>query len=110
MYINNTDTYFHVYQEYSCGATLINRDTVLSAAHCIITSLEFIGEDNRTYLVEDIPLNASMYKVYLGAHEIDKTSENQVEKNVRQVIPVKIISSFFFKLIEADSFWIKNYK
>ena len=85
--------------KYQCGGTLINHNTILTAAHCIYKEIayEFNGTD---YLIP-ITLNEyystweSMFRVYLGAHDIsnirDNTSLPAVVRTVSKIIIVRKI-------------------
>lgn len=56
-----------------CGATLIDRQTVLTAAHCYVDQVSYTDNYGRQYIVDVVP-NAyhktieSAYTVYLGLH------------------------------------------
>lgn len=58
-----------------CGGTLIDKNTILTTAHCYVTSVSYTyGGSSYTYAVRTnsyYSTIASMYTVYLGLH--DKT-------------------------------------
>jgi secreted trypsin-like serine protease len=54
-----------------CGGTIVDRYTVVTAAHCLIQPTEIYN--GRTYTIAN-PLNPTAYKVYAGAHNIDFTN------------------------------------
>lgn len=49
-------------QTFVCGGTLINRYTILTAAHCISTSFKY----GTTTLYVDNPFDSTQYTVYVG--------------------------------------------
>ena len=83
---------------HKCGGTLINRDTVLTAAHCIANKMEHTF-NGTTYYFDIVPNDiypsiASMYQVYIGAHNISRDSLELNYKtifNVSKVIKVSYL-------------------
>ncbi len=76
IYIVYNDPYPSVHSRaLFCSGTLINRDTVLTAGHCVLDAsfTEFplvLGKRNPTY--------ESMYTVFLGAHDLTSLELNTV--------------------------------
>ena len=77
-----------------CGGTLIDRRTILIAAHCIVEEVEFTYKNityfRKVYTNSDYPTFASMYTVYLGLQDFsdDWYKSPVVEMSVIQIIQV----------------------
>ena len=91
-----------VYYSY-CGGSLINRDTVLTAAHCINTQTKISGYTYKITTSSYFPTYESMFKVYLGVYDNSFLSNRSVTldpnavvasvKYIIRVITVVIVSS-----------------
>lgn len=82
---------FELFDEtFSCAGTLINRDTILTAGHCVPTTLDY-----STYYADyvfNVTMLPSMYSVYLGMYNISLVNygdlQGGVKVNVAQLIRV----------------------
>jgi hypothetical protein len=61
---------------YYSGGTLINPDTILTAAHCVISSLNYEDPEGNPRKVI-VPPDASFYSVYLGYQNISGDSDGK---------------------------------
>ena len=116
--------YYSISKSFLCGGTLINRYTVLTAGHCIITSFtETVGFSTYTVNVVN-PYLASQYVVYVGVYDNSFLSSGAapsypaVKMTVRNVIRVMVLVKlkvllftfiFFFKFIKHPNYDSKNY-
>ena len=94
-YFEDLDSTPYVITSFTCGGTLIDRTTVLTAASCIPTKFSALV-NGKTYSL-DIQLNdkyptyESMLTVYLGLNKLSDINLNNptvVKMNVRQIIKV----------------------
>lgn len=91
--------FYQISSSSSCGGTLIGKGLVLTAAHCISTSITYTYNSVQySYTVvtnDDYPSTASMYTVYLGVH--DRTDLNSaagvVTRSVKKVVKVCVAST-----------------
>ena len=90
-------------QTINCAGTLITKQVVMTAAHCVLTSFEY-NITNETIVLPVVlnkiyPSYASMFKIYAGADDLsflDKTSDFPeppiVAVNVSYVLVVSLLS------------------
>lgn len=75
--------------ETSCGATLIDRQTLLTAAHCFPQEFEYYDEKNSRWYPYRASINSILtgYSVYLGIHslkDIESVEANSTLKSIHK--------------------------
>ncbi|CAF0908988.1 unnamed protein product [Brachionus calyciflorus] len=74
-YLRLNNSWFYLARRFFCGATLINRRTIITAGHCIIDRLDFVFR-NVPYSIRVEPNDymttvAEMYSVYINAQDLN---------------------------------------
>jgi Trypsin len=81
---------------FACGGTLVGRDIVVSAAHCISKSFDYTYK-GKTYTIPIAPNSyyptwESMFTMYLGGHDVSQVPATvtppMIRRNVLSVIIV----------------------
>lgn len=90
-YINIGGSTYQISSSTMCGGTLIDKSTILSAAHCIKNSIEYTHNGQTyNYAIQTnsfYPTMASMYTIYLGAHDRSDLNANGIAtKAVSKII------------------------
>lgn len=70
-------SFYQISKTFICGGTLINLDTILTAAHCINDVFSHVIGKYTYYVDVDDPFDASQYTVYVGAHDLSFLSSNR---------------------------------
>lgn len=91
VYLNDVKQYafLNISYSYLCGGSLIDLNTVLTAAHCIVSSIPFKFNSNRYTLNVKLNDPKAIYSVYLGVHNLSLITTNYSNRiEVKQVIMV----------------------
>jgi hypothetical protein len=98
-----------------CSGTLVNRHTILTAAHCIVESFETADGDNMLIQPNKYyPTYESMFTVYIGVNAFQNSnkliSDPTVAAKLSKVIKVMLFSDkLFFIQKQHDAYFISNH-
>ena len=91
----------NVQQIFECGGTLIDIYTVLTAAHCILTTFDIIIS-GRTYTIDVAnPFDPTQYTVYVALNSISFMNTGSIPSapavamDVQKVIRVRFLNKRF---------------
>ena len=95
VYFNSKNITKQIIFSYSCGGTLIDRKTILTAGHCIITQVNYMdGDIEYTLMVSPNNYHSkveTIYAVYLGMQNKSTASYPPTTKKlVSKVIRVRL--------------------
>jgi secreted trypsin-like serine protease len=91
VYLNdlNQYTFVNVSYSYLCGGSLIDRNTILTASHCIVSSIPIKFNSSRYTLSVKPNDPKAIYSVYLGVHNLSLIAANYSNRiQVKQVVMV----------------------
>jgi V8-like Glu-specific endopeptidase len=97
--IPSTNVKLTIQSSTKCGGTLINRNTILSAAHCIPSTVSF-SYNGQTYQTQVQvssyhPTIQSMFKIYLGVYNSSALNQTPTQAyDVAQLITVIFIINY----------------